>query len=337
MKPARGAVSSGPAEASLSLDRIAAAIARDPSDIVVMSGSRQEGFGNARSDYDIYVVTADDRTHDEAKLIVPVGDVYLDYQAYTRSQLLDIAESLGRIDPADLAAVSRLPLARLDTYYRFLIAAPILNEPAFTQLRARFTKACIDALVESWCGVRAAAALDEAHRLLALGRRTGGYIAAQKAAAAATDSFLASRGESFPSFKWRFEKLRRSVADTDPIYQWSWSLKAIGTREIEDYVAEVARFCRDAGVGRYQGWSLDEVVYRPAAAARLVEIAGVAYIVMNKSTLFELTGAAKAVWCAVDGVARRREVKARAAADGAMPEQAVEALLFDLVDLGLIV
>jgi predicted nucleotidyltransferase len=336
MKPAHGAVSTGPAQASLSLERIAAAIARDPSDIVVMSGSRQEGFGNARSDYDIYVVTADDRTHDAGKLIVPVGDVYLDYQAYTRSQLLDIADSLAATDPADLPAVSRLPLATLDAYYRFLIAAPILNEPEFARLQVRFAKTCIDALVQSWCGVRAAARLDEATRLLALGQPTGAYIAAQKAAAAATDSFLASRGESFPSFKWRFEKLRRCVAESDPMYQRPWSLKALGTRSIEEYVQEVVSFCGDAGVGRYQAWSLDDVVYRTAPTARLLEIASVTYLVMNKSTLFELTAPGNAVWRSIDGVACRRDVVARAVADGAMSERGAEAFLFDLVDRGLI-
>jgi predicted nucleotidyltransferase len=337
MNSTRDAVSIGSGPAPPSLERIAAAIARDPSDIIVVSGSRQEGFGNARSDYDIYVVTADDRTHDAGKVIVPVGQVYLDYQAYTRSQLLEIADSLETVDPSDLAAVSRLPLAKLDIHYRFLIAAPILNESEFMRLRARFSKTCIDALVESWCGIRAAARLDEAKRLLALGKRTGAYIAAQKAAAAATDSFLASRGESFPSFKWRFEKLRRSVGETDEMYQRPWSLKALGNREIEDYVREVARFCSDTGIGRYQEWSLDEVVYRAAPAARLAEIAGAAYIVMNKSTLFELTGPGRAVWCSIDGVTRRRDVIARAIADGTMSEPAAEAFLFDLVDSGLIV
>lgn len=318
-----------------SLEELARAFAARPDDIVFVSGSRLEGLGNERSDYDLYVIQPDgDETPPFVTMVL--DGAYLVCETFSYSHAARVAATINATRPGDFSAVWSLSWFEVEFYYRVLIGHPLANPQAYADLKGKFQKPVIDRCVHAWCGLRAAVHLEEADRKRAINKMKGAYTSAQQAAAAATDSFLAARGESYTSFKWRFEKLRRCVGESDEMFRRAWHLKSLGARDIGDYIDEVKAFCTELGMEAFRSWSLANVIYRPANTARLMVVGGVPYIIDNRNTLYQLTDAGRRMWSWVNGSTGRGELIRRAGTEAVMSEPEADAFLFALAEHGLI-
>lgn len=317
------------------LERLVEAFDPRESDIVFLSGSRLEGFGNEHSDYDLYVVQPSGFSGLPFITVVLDGQ-YAVCETFSAAHVTRVAETLNGMDTANAASVWRLSWFDLEFYYRVLIGKALTNAGAFLEMKRHFRKEVIDACVQAWCGLRAVCHLEEARRKLAVGKRIGAYMSAQQASSAAVDSFLAEHGESYPGFKWRFEKLQRRFGESDSAFRSAWSLKSLGTRTVDEYVAEVGRFCDDLGMRRFDGWSLGDVVHRRVETATVLTLQGRPYVVENRNRLYELTDAGRTLWDWIDGSTPRRELMARATGAGLMAEEEVDGFLFDLASSALI-
>jgi predicted nucleotidyltransferase len=276
-------------------DAIVQTVVSSPDDIVYISGSLIEGFGNPSSDIDVFLVTPGEPEY-RGPFASVLGDFYLDLEVYTRSRMLELAERLAALDPADFRAVWLTPAAELDLYYRTLIGRPFHNADGFEAMLAGFRRDVVERLLAAWCGLHCAASLQHAREELDAGRPVNAALAAQAAAASSLDSYLAAHGEAFPSLKWRFEKLARLEGAASPRYARAWSLKAAAARGPASYLDDVAAFASELGMDTYSAWTLGEVPLQPSGELETFEVAGDAYAMQNQRFVYAIDGSLRAVF-----------------------------------------
>jgi hypothetical protein len=299
-----------PAE-SIPLDRVAEQIITTPDDVVFVSGSIVEGFGNENSDLDLFLVRAGGELTPDPRLVlatVGLGETYIDYEVYNEPNIAAVAALINDTDVTDFRAVWSLPMSRIDLYYRTAIADCAYNPDGLARLKRSFKKDVLAERLAAWTGLRSAYALRQANDLLGAGDGRHAYVAAQNACGYAVDSHMASQGEAYPNLKWRFEKVKRRFGLASDLYERAWSLKALGDRGIPAYLDAVACFCRDLGMGRYDAWGPDDLRLGQARDARAFTVAGRHYVVQNRSFIYELNAAGLFVWEALDGAITRPQL-----------------------------
>src|SRR5215470_7039397 len=132
---------------SPTLAKLASAFGPNRDDIVFVSGSRLEGLGNEKSDYDVYVVQKDGRGGPPFVTIVLDGS-YVVYETFNQSHFVRVADTLNALSPSDFAGVWKVSWHDLECYYRVVIGSPLGNAAAFAELQRRFNRQAIDACVE---------------------------------------------------------------------------------------------------------------------------------------------------------------------------------------------
>jgi hypothetical protein len=269
------------------LDAVVQTVVTSADDVVYISGSLIEGFGNAASDVDVFLITPRPRDY-RGPFGTVLGDYYVDLEIYTAEQMHDLSARVGAVDPADFAGVWKLRQPDLDLYYRTLIGEACHNDGGFETLRGRFDRDTIARLIAVWCGLRYAASMQHAEEELAAGRLVNAVVACEAAAASALDSYLARNGEAFSSLKWRFQKLARLHAAPSGLYERAWELKAPGARDAGTYLSLVASFAAELGMGVYESWSLDRVPLQKIGTSRGYAIAGEAYVVQDRRFLYSI-------------------------------------------------
>jgi len=277
------------------VDAIVRTIVSNPDDIVYISGSLIEGFGNASSDIDVFLVTAQQPEY-RGPFGSVLGDFYLDLEVYRRGHMLELASRLNALDPADFRSVWLTPLAELDLYYRTLIGEAAHNPDGFASLRASFRRDVIERLLGAWCGLRYAASLQHAREELDARRPVNAALAGQAAAAFALDAYLAAHGEAFPSLKWRFDKLARLQGAESGLYRRAWQLKAAGSQDPAAYLEAVAGLGEEQGMQAYSAWSLDDVPLQRTGDSRSYEIAGDAYVVQDRRFVYGVDAGLRGVF-----------------------------------------
>jgi hypothetical protein len=269
------------------VDAIVQTVVSSPDDIVYISGSLIEGFGNQASDIDVFLITAGEPQY-HGPFGSVLGDYYLDLEVYAREGMQALASRLNALDISDYRAVWLTPLADLDLYYRTLIGQACHNPGAFAAMRSDFSREVIERLLATWCGLRYAISLQQAREELDTRRLVEAALAGQAAAASALDAYLAAHGEAFPSLKWRFEKLARLHGASSDLYARAWPLKGAGSRDAGTYLDDVAEFAAGLGLGAYEAWTLDDVPLQKIGESRSHEIAGDAYIVQNQRFVYSV-------------------------------------------------
>ena len=316
---------------SFPTERIAQEIITAPEDVVFVSGSLVEGFGNENSDLDLFLVRAEgERTEDPRLVLATVGfeGSYVDYEVYNQANMAAISARINGTDLGDLRSVWELPLDRIDLYYRTAVAEPAYNEAGLRQLQASFDREVAARLLGVWTALRAVVKLQEAAESLDAGLAQQALVAAQAAAGYAVDSHLATQGEAYPNLKWRYEKLERRFGKDSPLFRRLWALKSPGRRGVPAYLDDVRSFCEEMGVTKFD-WGVDSLLLSQAREVRLFPVGRRQLLIQNKTLLFELNPLAVSAWRAlrrpltrpqlVDRVARRWKLtrdEARSEVDG---------------------
>jgi hypothetical protein len=281
--------------------RVVEEIISSPDDIVFVSGSLVEGFGNENSDLDLFLVRAEgERTEDPRLVLSTVGveGAYVDYEVYNQANMAAIAARINGTAVDDLRSVWELPLDRIDLYYRTAVAQAAHNEPALKLLQRDFDREVAARVLRVWTALRSAWKLNDARESLDEGLVQPALVSAQAAAAYAADSYLATQGEAYPNLKWRYEKIARRFGRDSALYRRLWALKSPGDRDPAAYLDEVAGFCTEMGVTEYE-WSTDSLLLSQARDVRLFSVGRRRLLVQNKTLLFELNPMAVSVWKAL--------------------------------------
>jgi hypothetical protein len=288
--------------AQLPAERIAAEIITNPEDIVFVSGSLVEGFGNENSDLDLFLVRQDGEATPDPRLVlatVGVEGAYVDYEVYNLANMSVVSDHINKVDLSNFRAVWETPLDRIDLYYRTAVAQPVYNAEGLARLQRNFDRDTSARLLQAWAGLRSVIRLQEARESVDAGQEAQALVSAQAAAAYAADSYLPSEGEAYANLKWRYEKIERRFGRDSTLYQRLWALKSPGERDAGAYLEDVGTFCDDMGMGEYAAWKLDSLLLSQARGVKLFSIGSRRVLVQNKTMLFELNAFAVSVWRAL--------------------------------------
>ena len=279
---------------------------KSPRDLAFVSGSTVEGFGNAKSDLDLYVIYENEQ--DKLFKLVhansfSTGTNYVDMEIYSMQEMLDIAGQINLIDSEDFDVVREIPRNALDAYYRTAIGIPVYNESGFNQLQLKFDKSWAAKIIHVWQGLRCASELDRAKELLIKERYEEAAYAARAAVETGIDSYLATLDEAFTGTKWRYEKLERSLGKDNRIFETAWDLKVPGNRDIEVYLKLVAEFCAQLGLDRFirDKSSQPDYLYTRNETSKLFRIVDEYFIVQNRAFIYQLDRLGEYVWNMLNG------------------------------------
>jgi hypothetical protein len=301
---------------SFPVDRIAEEIITAPEDVVFVSGSLVEGFGNENSDLDLFLVRHEGEVTPDPRLVLStVGfeGAYVDYEVYNQANMAAVASRINETDVTDLRAVWETSLDRLDLYYRTAVAEPAHNPDGLRALQRQFDRDVAARLLQAWAGLRSVVRLQEARESLDAGFAPQALVAAQAAAAYATDSYLASQGEAYPNLKWRYEKIARRFGRDSDLYQRLWALKSPGARGVTAYLDDVAAFCNEMGMSAYASWGVDDLLLLRARDVKRFPIGSRILLVQNKTLTFDLSPPTAQAWQALSRPLTRPQLVERMA------------------------
>lgn len=207
------AVSRLPADAIDEISRFATTL--DEGTSLVATGSLVEGFGNANSDIDLYVV------QDEARPSVPTSvgirqSRYIDCEHVTLASLRQLAE---RIADLDRSTVLGYTMRELDRYYRLAIAIPVRTTASFDDTFALFDASRSRKALEIFARVYAYELHACSAVLLATGEERSARLFAREAALWAATERLAAQGEGYVGPKWVGEKAARRYGRDSPEFR----------------------------------------------------------------------------------------------------------------------
>jgi hypothetical protein len=241
------------------LAQVTRAVGADPKhDLLFLSGSLVAGFGNPRSDLDLFVVTgslaeaaaratqAFSRFLGSERTVVLVQDASFarqwDVEVWTRSGVDGLrAKWFGTGDPMkSLDSAWGLTEADFDFVHRLSIAQPVNSPAGLADLQARFDFGRLPSLL---CARRTANY--ESRATDALGAIEGGQLetahySARMALEFALDAYLAALGETYVAPKWMHEKAKRTCPN-DPLYLAFRELERQPPATADDYALWVER------------------------------------------------------------------------------------------------
>jgi len=197
-------------------DGILQIIKPNENDIVYLSGSIAEGFGNEGSDLDIYIITYDSYGHTDETLPYQIMSYGREY-TFTGQKILlsgfyiqkDVFSMLLKDIEFKIRNKQIMDLSNklIELYHRIYKGIPLHNESGFNQLKANLNtdlfikNLCLNRLVYSENRHNdAVGALKSADIWTA-------YLSAKISLEKSIDGLLISKGETNPSDKWLFRRL----------------------------------------------------------------------------------------------------------------------------------
>jgi hypothetical protein len=288
----------------------------EPSDIAYVSGSRLAGLGNARSDLDLFVVYEDAARAKAAPRMFILDEFRVDMERYSLEAMHALARRINEVDVDDPAAVGALAHDNIDLYYRTSIGAAVHNAAGFADLVRAFESRRATEVYRAWSIARAATLLAEARALLGTPKRERAYLRARRALSAAVEAVGAAHGYGYPSTKWCFVKLADIYGHDAAEFRTPWSLKALGTRSLDDYVAAVEAYAADAGVPVLRAQGVEQARLRHDPEARLFDVGPRHFLIQRKVRAFELNDTGARTWDLIDGTRTVAQVVDELLADG---------------------
>lgn len=288
----------------------------DPSDIAYVSGSRLAGYGNARSDLDLFVVYKDAARAKAAPRMFILDEFRVDMERYSLEAMHALAARLNEVELGNPEAVGALVHDDIDLYYRTAIGSPVHNPAGFDALATHFDRARGTEVYGAWSTLRAGTQLAEARAFLGTDHEERAYLRARRALSAAVEAVTAARGLGYPSPKWCFVKLAEVFGHEASEFREPWSLKARGDRSVEEYVAAVEAYAVDAGVPVLRAQAIDAARLRHDPHARLFDVGTRHFLVQRKTRAFELNDTGARTWELIDGTRTVSDVVERLLRDG---------------------
>jgi hypothetical protein len=202
-----------PADVAIEVQRILDGIAKNTS--AFMTGSIVEGFGNAHSDVDLYVVQDEGRP-EQAIAIGMRQSRYVDCEYFAASGLMRLSRRMGSASWGDLET---LRLAEIDRYYRLAASVPLRITSDFAPVFATFNKQVGREMFGKSALLRACELFGCASLLAATGDSRGAELTLRTASVWIATAELAQEGEGYPSAKWLGEKAARRYGRGSPKFE----------------------------------------------------------------------------------------------------------------------
>lgn len=214
---------------------------------IFLSGSIIEGYGNANSDLDVYVIypgeipplKVDFNTGHTLISMEYTTNWRLDTESWAKDQIFTVAQRLHPL-PDDWNQYLTMNMDDFDLAHGFRIGVPILHPGHFQELRQAFDFDHVSRMIMQralilYFGIQedAAGALDAKQYGAAL-------LMARRAVQLATDIWVAFHGDTNTRDKWRFFKLEKLGDQTLVERYWDLETCQISGR---DGALEYAKKC----------------------------------------------------------------------------------------------
>lgn len=215
---------------------------------VFLSGSVIEGYGNAESDLDIYVVypqalptmRADIERGTNNVTIEYTDEWKLDVESWIQEEIFSLTQRVQNASDDDPYAYTNLRLIELDLAHRIRIGLPLYQEAHFFQMQQAFNYQRLSHLIAMRNVIAYTGSAKDAAGAIASQQCGTALLTARQTVAYAMDALVAASGETNIKEKWRFQKVRRLQDAT--IYQRYWELETAGIASEPDAL-EYAKRC----------------------------------------------------------------------------------------------
>jgi hypothetical protein len=181
----------------------------------VATGSIIEGFGNANSDIDLYLVD-DAARHGQPTTVGMRRGRYVDCEHIPLAGLGDLAE---RVAGSTWATLDELSQRALDRYYRLAVGIPVVLTAGLHRILPLFQKTVMAEVFARWSTVRAYESLARAACVRAPADPREAELLLRETALWHATAVLAARGEAYPVTKWVGEKAARCFGRDSLRYQ----------------------------------------------------------------------------------------------------------------------
>lgn len=260
--------------------------------LILVHGSRVEGFANTTSDADCWIISA--KGHPPP--FVPVFEWVESYRVQPESiswETLELlATTVNQTDEQDISRILGLKAPDLCRYYRFATSIAIVDTTWATSLREQFSTNHIARLLTVRYGVAAYTELRKAEIFGRLGNQMDEGFCLQRAVEFAIDSYLAKAGEAYPNRKWRFEKLRRRFGSDSGLYQRSLELKRQGLRPVDSYRQDCLAFINNLLTDRLP----QPVVFQPLQDVSVFTLGSQDYLMAGSTAVYEVSPHGRLLW-----------------------------------------
>ncbi|MEO3781473.1 hypothetical protein ABGB16_32765 [Micromonospora sp. B11E3] len=194
--------------------QVAADLARQtPVDSAYVAGSLTAGLGNAKSDVDLFILSASDSVPDGPVQFARDGG-RIDVEWLTLAQARRVLDALAGMDLTRQRLVELWPhFDDVDWYARFLSSVDVINSPALEKLRAKTkdVRQHIDDLIVVRWALGYNSSLEDFHgAVIEHDYDTASYSGSAMTVASAK-AYVASLGDIYIGHKWVYKQLRRSA------------------------------------------------------------------------------------------------------------------------------
>ncbi|NOW07499.1 hypothetical protein OD350_26370 [Clostridium beijerinckii] len=235
--------------------------------IVYLAGSTVEGFGNKKSDIDVYVICdrIREKFHDKSNTKgvvcyednsivhnIIIGGVRYDFEYWERQDVVDIINRLNKIDFLSESYIEQLKDDEFDLIHRLKYGQPIINNEKFKQLynsinfeNLGFSKAAsLSTIYDGY--------LEDVEGMLMSNDLGSAFFAVRQLVDIAVNSYLAIKGETNPGKKWTYRKLNRykqTSGDNNLLEEYiDLQTRSYNEQLIRNYVKECMKFSSDLNI-----------------------------------------------------------------------------------------
>lgn len=215
---------------------------------IYLSGSLIEGYGNAESDIDVYVIYPDELPalrYDNDMQTNVISIEYLaerrvDIESWSKSQVLATAQRFRDCASNKWDECIAMAYNELDFAHHIRTGIPLLHEEHFQQLRQAFDFQHVSRIHMTRYLEWYHSAHEDTSGAITSQQYGTALLMARRAIQLAIDVLLASQGETNMGEKWRFFKLEK-LGDRSLIEQY-WALETQGISS-QAAVLDYAKAC----------------------------------------------------------------------------------------------
>ena len=266
--------------------------------VVIAHGSRVEGFANADSDVDLWVVSPPGLTPPLLPVFEWVSGFRVQPESLSWDSLGVLANRINALDIGRNEDVLSVSARDVDLYYRVATSIPLFGADQADDLKRQFHCDRVASLFARRCGIAAATELRKAEVYRAARDRFEESLCLQRAVEWALDSHLAANGEAYPNRKWRFEKLRRRFGTGTPLFRDAWQLKSLPPLQtLSSYRRRCYRLIRSLDVP----FEPQKVAPKRLRRGEIVRVGGRTFLVVPDTAVYLLAPHGAVLWELADG------------------------------------
>lgn len=229
-------------------EQVLVAVPHSDASTCFVSGSIVEGFGNAESDLDVFLVYDGEASgggaeyHRDTNTIAfeYLEGVRIDVERWSAANVRGVADRLGACQIDDWDACLNVPVGDLQFAHRILVGWPLREAERFHELQALFDGEHLARLIATRRLAEYHGVAEDASGAIKSQQHGAALLMARRALQLAVDVLVAAHGETNVKDKWRLFKLER-IGAPDIVARY-WSLETAGIEQRDD-VFKYAKQC----------------------------------------------------------------------------------------------